>query len=216
VRKGLPFGFELGTSIGFAANTSYWTLGLEIRWSILEGLRPQGSSAYLPSISVRGSVQTLIGDAELNVTVPAVDVTIGERFVIADAVEISPYLGAQWAFIFADTELVDLTPTRDAFAECNPDPFPPGHPSFSSSSTEAPYCRGDGTDFNHNVVFPSLRNHRARGFAGLQLRYEWFAFTGAFAFDLLTPAEMPHGDDYALPADLPRQWQLDLGLGVSY
>ena len=162
VRKGLPFGFEIGTNVGFLVNTSYWTLGLDVRWSVLEGLRDRGSSVYFPSLSVRGAVQTLLGDSEVNVTVPSIDVSIGERIIIADTVELSPYLGAQIAWVFADTELVDLTPERDAFAECDPDPSPMGG--------EPPYCRSDGTDFNHNVVFPSLRSTRARLFFGSQLR----------------------------------------------
>lgn len=204
VRKGLPFGFEIGTNVGFLVNTSYWTLGLEVRWSLLEGLRDRNASAYFPSLSVRGAVQTLLGDSELNVTVPSIDVSIGERIIIADTVELSPYLGAQLAWVFADSELVDLTPERDAFAECNPDPNPMGG--------EPPFCRADGTDFNHNVVFPSLRSTRARLFFGTQLRYEWFAFTGAFAFDLMAPGDL----DDSLPSDLPRQWRVDLGVGVSY
>jgi hypothetical protein len=203
VRKGLPFGFEIGTNVGFLLNTSYWTLGVEIRWSLLEGLRARNSSVYFPSLSVRGAVQTLLGDSELNVTVPSVDVSIGERFIVGDTVEISPYLGAQLAWIFADTELVDLTPGRDAFAECNPDPAP--------TAGDPPFCRGDGSDFNHNVVFTRLRSMRARMFVGSQVRYEWFALTGAFSFDLLQPNEL----DSSLP-ELPRQWQVDVGVGVSY
>lgn len=207
VRKGLPFGFEIGTNLGFAVNTSYWTLGLEVRWSLLEGLRDRNTSVYFPSLSVRAAVQTLIGDSELSVTVPAIDVTLGERIIVGDAVELSPYLGAQLAWIFADSELVDLTPERDAFNECNADPATP-----TDGSGAAPYCRGDGSDYNHNVVFPRVRSMRARAFAGLQVRYEWFALTGAFAFDLLTPHEM----DSAMPRDLARQWQVDVGVGVSY
>lgn len=214
VRKGLPFGFELGTNVGFLVNTTYWTLGLEVRWSLLEGLRERNASVYFPSLSVRGSVQTLLGDSEFNVTVPAVDVSLGERIVIGDAVELSPYVGGQVAWVFADTELVDLTPDRDAFGECDPTTAAPGDPGgpMGPNWGDAPYCRGDGTDFNHNVVFDRIRSMRARMFLGTQLRYEWFAFTGAFAFDLMTPHEL----DASLPADLPRQWRVDLGIGISY
>lgn len=211
VRKGLPFGFEIGTNVGFLVNTAYWTLGLEVRWSLFEGFRLEHTGFYFPSLSIRGSVQTLVGDSELNVTVPAIDVTLGERFVVGDTVEISPYIGGQIGWIFADSELVDLTPERDAVAECNPDPFPPGDPMHTGSSTP-PYCRGAPDDINNNVVFDSLRSMRARLFAGTQVRYEWFALTAAFSFDLMTPHEL----DAEVPAALPRQWQVDVGAGVSY
>lgn len=203
VRKGLPFGFEIGGSAGFLVNSSYWALGIDVRWAVLEGFRAQNSSFYFPSVSIRGAVQTLIGEPELNVTVPSLDLSVGERFIIADTVEISPYVGTQVAWIFADTELVDLTPERDAFAECNPDPA-----SMSGSLS----CRsGDGTDFNNDAVFANLRSLRARMFFGAQVRYEWFAITSAFSFDLMKPAEL----DETLP-NLPRQWRIDIGLGVSY
>ncbi|MDQ3031968.1 MAG: hypothetical protein M3Y87_06085 [Myxococcota bacterium] len=204
VRKGLPFGFELGTNVGFLVNTSYWTMGLEIRWSLLEGLRDRNSSVYFPSLSVRGAVQTLIGDSEMHATVPSVDVSLGERFIVGDMVEISPYLGAQLAWIFADSELVDLTPETDAYAMCDPDPMP--------GAGAPPHCRGDGSDLNHNWVFQRVRSMRARMFVGTQVRYEWFALTSAFSFDLMQPHEL----DELLPTTLPRQWQVDVGLGVSY
>jgi hypothetical protein len=217
VRKGLPFGFEIGTNVGFAVNTSYWTLGLEVRWSLIEGLRDRNSAVYFPSLSVRGSVQTLVGDSELNVTVPALDVTLGERFIIGNAVEFSPYVGGQVLWIFGDTELVDLTPDVDALRACDPNPYPPGHPMGPQPDAmgnwpRAPYCRGDGSDLNHNVVFPRIRSMRARGFLGLQLRYEWFALTGAFAVDIFAPRDL----DDSIPTDAPRQWQAQVGVGVSY
>ena len=58
----------------------------------------------------------------------------------------------------------------------------------------------------------SLRSTRVRLFAGSQVRYEWFALTAAFSFDLLAPSDL----DESLPSDLPRQWRVDVGAGVSY
>lgn len=205
VRKGLPFGFELGTSVGYLANTTYWTLGLEIRWALFEGFRED--VGWIPDVAVRGAVQTLIGDGEFNITVPSVDVIISEPFVVANSVEITPSLMGQFAWVFADSELVDLNPGVGAFDTCSPDPVtpPPGTPM------RPPYCRGDGSELNYNVVFPSLRSFRARGGAGLQIRFEWFTVLGSFLFDFLPPGEL----DGSLPSDIPRQWQLDLGVGLT-
>src|SRR5262249_19083728 len=36
-RKGLPMGFEVGTSVGWIGSTSLWILGADLRWSVLEG-----------------------------------------------------------------------------------------------------------------------------------------------------------------------------------
>lgn len=213
VRKALPFGFELGTNIGYLVNTSYWALGVEIRWALLEGWLTR--DWYVPDIAVRGSVQTLVGDAEFNATVATVDLTISNSIVIGDAFELSPFLAGQLSWTFADTELVDLTPSTSAFSTCNPNPATPTGPTS--------LCRGTGMDYNHNAVFPSIRTMRPRAIFGVQGRYEVFTLTGAFSFDLLAP----HETDSALAQHNPttgavlsdstqRQWRLDIGVGLSY
>jgi hypothetical protein len=206
VRKGLPFGLELGTSIGYLYNTSYWSLGAEIRWAIFEGFRDD--AGWIPDVAVRGAVQTLIGDGEFNVTVPSVDVTISEPFVVGNAVEISPWVSGQVAFPFVDSELVDLTPATSSFTGCNPDPSTP-----TDMSGSPPYCRGDGSDLNNNYVFPSLRSMRWRLGIGTQIRYEWFTLLGSFMFDLVKPGDT-YGDP-SLPSDLDRQWTVNLGIGLT-
>jgi hypothetical protein len=204
LRKPLPFGFEIGTSAGYLVNTDYFTLGLEIRWALLEGWT--GRDWWVPDLAVRAAVQTLVGDAQFNTTVVAIDATLSNSVVIGDAFELSPYIAGQINWAFADSELVDLTPERDAFAECDPDPAQP--------DGMRTVCRGPsgGSDFNNNTVFPSLRTMRPRLVGGVQARYELITLNAAFSFDLLTPREA----DSSLPASLPRQWRLDLGLGFSY
>jgi hypothetical protein len=58
-----------------------------------------------------------------------------------------------------------------------------------------------------------LRSTRWRLGAGLQIRYEWFTLLGNFMFDIVKP-----GDTYAdesLPDRLNRQWQADVGVGLT-
>ncbi len=205
VRKGLPFGFELGTNIGYMANSTYWTLGLEIRWALFEGFRED--AGWIPDFAVRAAVQTLLGDGEFNVTVPSIDFILSEPFVVGSSVEITPSAFFQFAWVFADSELVDLNPDVSAFDTCDPDPTTP-----DAMSSSPPYCRGNGMELNHNIVFPSIRSTRARLGGGLNIRYEWFTFMVSFLMDVLTPAEL----DGQLPADIPRQWQTDLGIGLTF
>jgi hypothetical protein len=209
VRKGLPFGFELGANISYLANTTYWAPGLEIRWALFEGFRE--GVGWIPDLAVRAAVQTLVGDGEFNATVPTVDLILSEPFVIANSIEVIPYIAGQAAFVFADTELVDLTPETSAFSECDPDPRTPDPTGTTGPSGSPPNCRGDGTELNDNVVFPSIRTVRWRVGGGLQLRYEWFTLLGTFMFDAITPSEA----DGELPQGLPRQWQVDLGAGFT-
>jgi len=208
LRKALPFGFELGTSLGFLPNSSYMTLGLEIRWAVLEGWL--SDDWWVPDLAVRGAVQTLLGDPEFNTTVASVDVTLSNSVIVGDELEISPYLAGQLAWTFSDTELVDLTPDRNSFALCDPEPGE----TVPTSGETVPTCRGGGAgdDYNNNVVFDSLRTMRMRMIFGLQARYEVFTLTGAFSFDLVKPGEW----DTSIPADIDRQYQIDVGFGLSF
>lgn len=203
IRKPLPFGFEIGTSGGYLVNTDYFTLGFELRWALLEGWT--GRDWWVPDFAVRAAVQTLVGDAQFNTTVVALDATLSNSVVIGDAFELSPYIAGQVNFTFADTELVDLTPNVDAWRLCDPPP-----PDATTGSRVA--CRGDASDFNNNGVFRSIRTIRPRMILGAQARYEIVTVNAAFSFDVLTP----HEADSNLAASLPRQWRLDLGLGFSY
>lgn len=205
VRKGLPFGFDLGTSIGYLANTTYWTLGLEIRWALFEGFRTD--VGWIPDIAIRAAVQTMMGDGEFNITVPSVDLILSEPFVVGNSVEITPSVYGQVAWVFADSELVDLTPENPAFPSCAPDPLTPG-----PGSTSPPYCTGDGRELNNNVVFPSLRSMRARIGGGLQIRYEWITVLGSILVDAVPPSDL----DDSLPDDLPQQWQANVAIGLTF
>lgn len=205
VRKGLPFGFELGGSLGYLANTSYWALGLELRWALFSGFRED--IGWIPDVAFRAAVNTMIGDPEFSMTVPSVELIVAQPIVIADTVELTPYVAGQWALIFADSEPVDLTPGVQAAELCDPDPTTPD----GTGGGAPPYCRGDGSDLDNSYVFPRVRSSRWRGVIGAQVRYQWFTFLTAFAFDLLKPGEA----DGSIPLSLPRQWQLDFGVGAS-
>jgi hypothetical protein len=213
VRKGLPFGFELGTSLGYLFNTSYFALGAEIRWALFEGFRE--GVGWIPDVAVRAAVETMVGDGEFNVTIPSFDAILSEPFVVASSVEVIPWVDYQLAFPFVDSELVDLDPEETAFTGCDPDPATP----TPTTPGSPPYCRMNGTELNDNVVFPSLRSMRMRLGAGLQIRFEWFTILGSFQFDLLPPGDPTLDDNYnganLIPDDMPRQWQTDIGVGLT-
>src|SRR5579859_115579 len=67
LRKGLPFGFELGTNIGFMSHTNIISGGADIRWSLLEGFRT-GILGVLPDLAIGGAVRTITGTSEFQLT----------------------------------------------------------------------------------------------------------------------------------------------------
>jgi hypothetical protein len=210
VRKAFPFGFELGTNIGYLVNTSYWALGVEIRWAILEGWLSR--DWLVPDIAFRGAVQTLVGDQEFNATVATADVSISNSIVLGDAFELTPITGGQVAWTWSDSELVDLTPGVNAFRACMPSSATPANPGD-------PSCAGSGADYNNNAVFASVRTIRPRAFVGLQGRYEAFTLTAMFSGDLIPPTDISSNhlnDVHGNSLHIDRQWRIDIGLGLSY
>jgi len=195
VRKSFPLGFELGTSMAHLFSTSYWSLGLDIKWSILEGFRT-GAEGFIPDIAIRGAVQTLLGESEFNLTIPSVEVIMSKSIVIASAGTLTPYIAGQYVWILADSELVDLTPQQDALT-------------------------GGVDDYNNNDVFSQVRSSRIRGVIGAQGRYGVLTITGAVVFDLNQVDDPTLGNEASAPADeiarkLPRQWTANFGLGLSF
>jgi hypothetical protein len=203
IRKAFPLGFELGTSMAHLFGTSYWSLGFDVKWSILEGFRT-GGEGFIPDLAVRGAVQTLLGETEFNLTIPSIEVIVSKTIVLASAGTITPYLAGQYVMILGDSELVDLTPQQDAASATNPD----GTPNLD--------------DYNNNDVFAQIRDTRLRGVIGLQGRYGVLTLTGAITFDLnqvtQTSGIDPDWDPTPGVADpvLPRQWTADFGVGFSF
>jgi hypothetical protein len=218
VRKGFPFGLELGASVGHAYNTSYWTWGFSLKVAIFEGYR-EGPGKYIPDIAVRGMVQTLTGDGEFNLTVPSADLIFSKPLVAGDTAVFTPYFSTQALWIMADSELVDLTPGTNAVSECRPrTPSDAQRVNRMSSdpNQSTVVCRGDPTDFNNNAVFEDVRAMRWRLAFGLKFRYEILTLTGAFHFDVKDPAD---ADDEVAFEDggpgLPKQWTVSFGAGLQ-
>lgn len=201
VRKGLPFGFELGTQASYLHSSSIWAIGLDLRWSPFEGFRR--GVGYLPDLAFRGAVSTVVGQRQLNLTVAEADVSLSKRFTLGGSVRLTPVLGAQMLFIFGDSGVVDLTPTRSAFSECPRQSVryiaDPTSPSGYSGQLQ---CGNGGTlpsvggaaipgelnDTRNNAVFAAMRIRRVRGFFGLQVQWEILTFAANVSFDLADPA----------------------------
>jgi hypothetical protein len=187
LRKGLPFGFELGSSGGHLMGTGQWSLGLSLKWSLFEGFR-RGPYSFIPDVAIRGAVQTMIGDSEFHLTVPTLDIVVSKPFVIANQLTLSPYMGFQQAWIYGTSEVVDLTPGVDAYTEPTP------------------------ADYGNNATFATVNASRSRGYVGVQARFAALTITTAFTVDLSAPGDV----GATAPLNLAHQWTWAFGLGLSY
>ena len=198
IAKGFPFGFELIGNVGYVARTSIIVGGADVRWSIFEGFRT-GIPAVFPELTVGGSVRTMTGTQQMQLTVAGADATISKPFAIGSSVLFTPYMGYQWLYTFGDSGLIDLTPNTDALAYCNhqgnntpatPDPsktyddgglYHDGQP-VCGNAAGAP---ANSADFNNNVVFSAVRMMRHRLGGGMNLRFQMVQLGVHFITDVV-------------------------------
>jgi hypothetical protein len=195
--KGFPFGFEISAAFGYLAQTSIYTIGADIRWSLFEGFRT-GVPAFFPELAVGGGVRTITGTDQFQLTVASADGELSKPIPIAGTVILTPWIGYQFLRIFGDSNLIDLTPNTDATNYCGfqgtKTPFNTMSPAqggtglASGPNDGQPICRsGTSADFNNTVVFNPARLNRHRMFGGLQLRVQMFKISGQFMYDLVDP-----------------------------
>jgi hypothetical protein len=198
ISKGFPFGIQLSGDFGWLSNTSIFTIGADVRMSILEGFRT-GIPAIFPEISVGGSVRTIAGTSEMQLTVAGFDAQLSKPIPIAGSAILTPYIGYQWIRIFGDSGLIDFTPNTDPVAACGftgtntPAATKPSGPYADGS----PICsHGSGDDFNNTGVFNPVRLTRHRLDFGLQLRVQMVKLGAHFLTDLTSPEAANQGSDH--------------------
>jgi hypothetical protein len=221
-RKGLPFGFEVAGALGYVANTTLWIGGADVHWSLLEGFRT-GILGYLPDIAIGGGVRTVGGAPSFFLTTVGIDGQISKPFTLADSSVLTPYIGAQRVIIFADSTVVNLTPTVDPLAQCGyQGQNVPGNPNAGSGpytggavcspSKNLPGGLANNSDYNNLSTFNKARIHRWKGIAGLTYKYEILYLAGQFGMDL----EDPSVENANLGIVGGKQWSLSFEAGVSF
>lgn len=208
-RKGLPFGLEVDASLAQAASTQVWMLGVGLKWALVEGFRE--GLGRLPDLAIRASLSSSAGARDANLTLVGVDLILSKPFTLDRSWTVSPIVAVQGAWLFADSDLVDLTPEIDAFDACRP---APGHqlpgPGVPAATVA---CRGAGLDYANAVAFRSVRRFILRASAGAEVRYRGFVIHGALSYDVLAPTA--ESENTRLPS-LSRQLAASIGLGIAF
>jgi hypothetical protein len=239
-RKGFAFGLEMAGVVGFLANTNIVTGGADVRLSLLEGFRT-GLPAFLPDVAVGGSVRTITGTEEMQLTVAGFDAIVSKPIPLGGSVVLTPYGGYQWIQIFGDSGLIDLTPNTDALELCNyTGPDNRATPGATEPFDGQPTCpNGSSADFNNTVVFDAVRVVRHRLAFGMQMRFQYLKVGAHFVTDVVSPEDANGGDDdmaRTLAADdgdarfnelgddptnpndtaVSRQWTLAFDIGAAF
>lgn len=208
-RKGLPFGFEIAGALGLIANTTMWLGGADVHWAVLEGYRT-GFLGYIPDISIGGGVRTLSGQQSFYLTTVGIDAELSKPIALADSAVLTPYIGAQRLIIYANSSIVNLTPSVDPLQACGfagnnvvDNPLAPGNtgqtvpgdpkskPWPKGQFDGSPVCKNElsnhapnNSDFNNQTVFQKQTFNTWRGIAGLTYRYELLYLAAQFALDM--------------------------------
>jgi hypothetical protein len=178
VRKGLPWSFEVGSSISYLAKSELIALGGEIKWSLFEGYK-DGVLGALPDVAVRGTVNRVIGQSDVDMTLVGVDGSVSRPFGIAGVMSIEPYAGYQFIWSIIRTEPMALYNETGAL-------MPSGLSLYDAAEA--------------NLSGPNLT--RQKIFAGFLFRYEMLAVTMDWTVGL--PAKWTteqYPDFLAAPAD---------------
>jgi hypothetical protein len=222
IRKGFGFGLEVAGIVGFMPQTSLFSGGADVRISLLEGFR-RGLFGAFPDLAVGGGVRTITGTPQLHLTVASLDAQISKPLPIQGSSVLTPWVGYQHLWIFADSGLIDLTPATDAQGQCGyAGQNVPGNPDPKKSEFDGqPICTATGpnahVDFNNNAVFEAVRLGRHRLVAGLNYRYEMVQVGGQFITDLTAPAEaQSSAQDKADLKGEVRQWTISVQLGAAF
>ncbi len=174
MRKGLPWSFEIGGAITHLVGSEMYAMGTDLKWTMADGLRI--GTIRLPDVALRGSVNRLVGNRDLDLIVGGGDVTMSYVFPIGGVVQLTPYAGWNRLIANGSSHVLDATPGVDGFPppHCNTDPE-------SATRGEDPDGRAteecvralEGritSDLKSNFVLPSQTVQVNRFFGGMRLK----------------------------------------------
>jgi len=105
VRKGLPFSAEIGANASYMIETELWAFGGMLKWALNEAV-----DAFPVDISLRGSLNRVVGSSELQLTTVGLDVILSRSFGAGGIANVAPYMAYSPAWILARSGVVDSTP----------------------------------------------------------------------------------------------------------
>ncbi len=114
VRKGLPFGLELGTNLSWLENSETLALGGRIRIGLLEGYQ----DSYSPDVSVYAAVNRMLGSTDLDLTTLATGATVSYRKSMLGRMSITPFFGFDFLLVQAGSHLL-INPAFDVSCEAS-------------------------------------------------------------------------------------------------
>lgn len=175
VRKGiwLPVpAFEIGGGALNLLDSRMFALQAYAKLALHEGFHDWP----LPSLAIRGSGSRVTGTDQVALTVGGFDVAISKQFSLAGTARFEPFAGWNYLWIDARSQVIDATPSCDAFTT-----------QAASGSSVGAYCAtsqaGTWDDLKGNFVFPNQDAiTRNRFFVGAKIKFWGLALIGQWSY----------------------------------
>ena len=103
-RKGLPFSLEIGAGGTYLFESHMYAVGADVRWALNEGF------IWLPDLAVTFSVNRLLGNDQLDLTVGSLGGQFSKTFGLFGMMRIAPYAGYNYVAINAASAVIDPDP----------------------------------------------------------------------------------------------------------
>ena len=190
IRKGLPFSFEVGSTVSYLTLSENVSLGGELKWALFEGYRT-GWRAVLPDIAVRGSMVRIIGEDDADISIVGLDGSVSYAFAIGGAITLTPYAGYLFNWTIVHQEPLLYRKNGDYHAEVVED--------------------GDTKWDTSNLGNPVLKRHNL--FFGLRFGYELLAVTFELDWGLPRKWDLDAGKG---TAKVGNQIQINAGIGTEF
>ncbi|MFZ4579877.1 MAG: hypothetical protein ACOYOB_15920 [Myxococcota bacterium] len=97
VRKGLPHQAQIGTVLTNLNDSDLWAFGAELGLSLIDGFK------YIPDLGVRASLNTVLGNSDVDMFIVGADVAISKSFGIAGVMTLEPWLGYSMTYTYVGT-----------------------------------------------------------------------------------------------------------------
>lgn len=105
VRKGLPYGLQVGSVLTHMFESNMWTIGAELNMSLIDGF------IAIPDLAVRFSANTVLGNADLGMLIVGGDFVLSKSFGIAGLVSLQPWAAYSVTYTHVNTHQIDVYPS---------------------------------------------------------------------------------------------------------
>jgi len=91
---------EVGGTLGFLQDSSVMTVGMDLKYALLEGFR------ILPDFAIRSNIHTVLGANDVHMLLTGGDAVLSKEFGLGGLFRVAPYLGYNLVYIYGSSHQI--------------------------------------------------------------------------------------------------------------